>query len=170
MDFLQVAKERKSHRSFTEEKLDQETIDKLLELAILSPTAMNSQSRTYTVIQDEKILRDLEEVMGKELGRENYKFMGAPCLILVSNPEDIGLRGVQDSSIALTALYYAATYYGLGACWINQFKECQSKEYREILTGLEIPREHVVYAGMVVGYPASQPPAKVKSEPVKYFL
>lgn len=169
MDFIDVVNKRQSIRKFTSEKIDKEILDRLMDMVIKSPTAMNAQNRIYTVIQNQEIMDSLAATIGEELGRESYNFMGAPCLVLVSVPEG-KITGIQDSSIALAHLYLVATNEGLGACWINQFKEVSSDEYRKILSEIEIPDDYIVYAGMVLGYADEKPPMKEKNEPVNYFF
>lgn len=168
MEFNDLIKKRKSIRKYKDQKIERGVLEKIMEAVIQSPTAMNKQERLYTVIQNQETMKDLAQAMGKSLGREAYNFMGAPCLVLVSVPNR-EIRGIQDSSIALSYLYLAAENEGLGACWINQFKEVDTDEYKAILKDLAIPEDHMVYAGMVLGYKDQDPAIKTKDEEVRYF-
>lgn len=166
MDFKDLIKKRKSIRKYDDRKLERALIEEALDMVIQSPTAKNVQNRTYTVITDEKILEDLANVIGDELGLKSYNFMGAPALLLVSAPEDSN-RSTQDAAIALTYLYLAATDLGLGACWINQFYGLKSKAYQEFLDKLGLKGR--VQAGMVLGYPGEDPKEKAKDEIVNFI-
>ena len=53
MDFLELAKNRYSCRYFSNKKIEQEKIDKILEAARLAPTGRNSQSQRILVLTDE---------------------------------------------------------------------------------------------------------------------
>lgn len=169
MEFKELIEKRKSVRKYKDQEISKEILEELVDIMVQSPTAMNKQERLYTVIQDKEIMDRLAGAMGESLGRDGYNFMGAPCLILVSVPNE-EIRGIQDSSIALTYLYLACTDLGLASCWINQFKEVDSEEYWKILSELHIPQDHKVYAGMVLGYPDEVPSDKVKSENANYII
>ena len=56
MDFLELAKARYSCRSYTEQKVERDKIDKILEAARVAPTAVNYQPQRILVIQDEEKL------------------------------------------------------------------------------------------------------------------
>lgn len=43
MEFLELAQKRFSCRKFTEEKVEDEKLDKIIKAAILAPTAVNKQ-------------------------------------------------------------------------------------------------------------------------------
>lgn len=170
MDFLQVVENRRSYRKFTEEKIDKDLLEKIVNIAIKSPTAMNKQNRIFTVIQNEDIIKRLEDILASEYEIEDYNFFGAPCMILVSAPKKNEIMGLQDTSIALDHLYLAATYYGLGSCWINQFKEAKSEEYYGLLQEINIPEDHIVYAAMAVGYPDEVPEENPRNEEIRFVL
>ncbi len=145
MDFLEVVENRRSYRKFTDKKIDKKLLEKMVNIAIQSPTAMNKQNRIFTIIQNEKLI------------------------ILVSAPKVNETLGIQDTAIALDHLYLASTYFGLGSCWINQFKEAKSDEYIEFLREINIPQDHIVYAGMVVGFADEVPKENPRNEEIRFI-
>ena len=61
MDFLSLAKQRYSCREFSNKKVEKEKIEKILEVARLSPTAVNYQPQRILVLQDKEKLLKLKE-------------------------------------------------------------------------------------------------------------
>ena len=56
MNFLELAKKRYSVRSFSDKKVEQEKVEKILEVAKVSPTAKNKQPiKVYYCSDDEKL-------------------------------------------------------------------------------------------------------------------
>lgn len=169
MDFLEVVEKRRSYRKFTDKKIDKKLLEKMVNIAIQSPTAMNKQNRIFTIIQNEKLIKKLEGILAREYTIEGYNFFKAPCIILVSAPKANETLGIQDTAIALDHLYLASTYFGLGSCWINQFKEAKSDEYIEFLREINIPQDHIVYAGMVVGFVDEVPKENPRNEEIRFI-
>ena len=61
MDFLALAKERYSCRSFTDKPVEQEKLDLILEAGRVAPSARNSQSQKILVITNKEKLERLNE-------------------------------------------------------------------------------------------------------------
>lgn len=64
-NFLHAVKFRRSIRDFKEEKLDRELLERILQAGRYTPTAKNSQSCQFVVIQDR--LEELKELVWNEL-------------------------------------------------------------------------------------------------------
>lgn len=56
MDFLEFARKRWSVRSYSEKPVEQEKIDKILQAAMIAPTAVNYQPQKIYVLKSEKAL------------------------------------------------------------------------------------------------------------------
>ena len=61
MDFLELAKERYSCRSFLDKKVEMEKLEKVLEAGRLAPTGRNNQPQRILVLQDKQELEKLKE-------------------------------------------------------------------------------------------------------------
>ena len=59
MDFLKLATERYSCRSFSTKEIEKEKIDKILEVAKLAPTARNLQPQRILVLTQKEQLEKL---------------------------------------------------------------------------------------------------------------
>ena len=58
MDLFEAIKTRRSIRSFTEEPVSQEDMDRMLEAAMCAPSANNRQLWHFVVIRDREMLRN----------------------------------------------------------------------------------------------------------------
>ena len=74
MDFITIAKTRCSIRSYTDQKVEPEKLEKILEAAHVAPTAANLQPVHLIVVQSEEGLAKI----GKAAG-----IYGAPLAIIV---------------------------------------------------------------------------------------
>ena len=61
MEFDQLLKERYSVRKFSNQKVEKEKIDKILEAARIAPTAVNYQPQRILVVEDPDNLAKLKE-------------------------------------------------------------------------------------------------------------
>ena len=57
MNFLDLAKERYSCRSFAEKEVEMEKIEKILEAARVAPTAVNYQPQRILILNDKEKLK-----------------------------------------------------------------------------------------------------------------
>lgn len=119
-DFLTLAHDRYSVRSFADTKVEQEKIDKILEAGRIAPTAVNSQPQMIYVARSEEAMQKLNEL--------SPCMYGAPqCIILCYNDETVCRRGLDgnygeiDGTIVLTHMMMEATDLGLGTCMVGRF-------------------------------------------------
>ncbi len=121
MDFLELAKKRYSCRSFKDEKIEKEKIDKILKAAQIAPSAANNQPWRILVLQEEESLEKLKKCC-------NFLF-DAPCVFVLFSDlrdcwyhpfEDINSTYV-DATIAATHMVLEATDLGLGSLMVMGF-------------------------------------------------
>jgi nitroreductase len=136
MDFLELAKTRYSVRSYTDRKVEQEKLEKILFAAHVAPTAANLQPVKLIVVQGEEGL----EKIGKAANIYN-----APLAIIVcadhtkawKRPFD-GKQTVDiDASILTDHMMLEATELGLGSVWICYFKPNVIKQEFQLSDELE---------------------------------
>ena len=61
MELMEAIYKRRSVRFFTEEQVDKDTIDKLINAAIQAPSAMNGQPWAFSVIQDKALMQKISD-------------------------------------------------------------------------------------------------------------
>ena len=151
MDVLEAIKTRRSVRSFQDRPVEQEKIDKILQAARLSPSAVNFQPWDFIVVQDPKAKEQLSKAYLRQW------FTKAPAVIVVcATPKRAWTRsdGEEfwkiDAAIATQSMVLTATAEGLGTCWIGAFDEKKAKE------ALNIPGNVRVVVMMPLGYSAEK--------------
>lgn len=143
MDFLEIAKTRFSVRNYTDRKVEEEKIDKILNSAHVAPTAANLQPVRLIVIQKKEGLESISKAAN---------IYGAPLAILVcadhskawKRPFDGKKTTDIDASILTDHMMLQATELNLGSVWICYFKpdiikqEFQLPDYLEPINILAI--------------------------------
>ncbi len=121
MDFITIAKKRCSIRSYTEQKVEPEKLEKILEAAHVAPTAANRQPVRLIAVQSKEGLAKISKAAD---------IYGAPLAILVCadhsrawvRPFDKKQTGDIDASILTDHMMLQATELGLGSVWVCYFK------------------------------------------------
>ena len=148
MDFLTLAIERYSCRYFSDKKVEQEKINKILEAARLAPTGRNSQSQRILVLTDETELNKLS-------GCTSYGWNAPLVMIICYDKNECWHRdiddfdgGAQDICIVTTHMMLEVTDLGLGSTWIGAFDPFKAREIYNIPENLEVA------AILPIGYPS----------------
>jgi len=166
MDFDKLIRERYSVRAYLPKPVEEEKLKKILEAAVLAPTAANRQAFRLIVIGTAGREDELKRIYSKDW------FTQAPCVICVcSLPAENWTRkdgknySDVDAAIVMDHLILAAADKGLGTCWIGEF---DAEAAREVLN---LPDDAEPVAFTPLGYPADKPGAKKRKtldELVKY--
>lgn len=166
-EVMENIKTRRSCRSFTDQSICKEDLDRILEAGIYAPSGMNRQTWQFTVLRKKENIRKLARTVADVLGRgADYDFYDPVVFVLVSNERE-NPNGAADVACALENMFLAAHDVGIGSCWINQLKEiCDEKEIRELLDSYGIPENHVVWGCASLGYPAGPAKEAVKNPSV----
>ncbi len=166
---------RRSIRSYKNKTVPRETLQKILDMVRYAPTAMNSQSIRWLVIENPEEVRkivagtvewacklmqtDIEHPLKPILPMiieawergEDHICHGAPHLIFAYTHKDNPV-GLIDAIIALTHLDLAAPVFELGTCWAV-IVQIAMNESPELVAGLGLPPDHMPMYGMMIGYP-----------------
>ena len=176
--FITLAKTRRSIRSYKDKDIPLELIEEALNMARFAPTAKNGQHTEWIVINGKQKVREFSSVIidfmrtVPSLKRMVQTFdeggdpifRHAPSLIFAHCPTQFGKEyGEIDCTIAITYLELLLPCIDLGACWAG-FAMSISKLYPPVNEFLQLPPKNTVYAGLMIGYPASKylkiPPRK----------
>ena len=191
MNASEAIRKRRSIRAFKDEAVARETIEALLDAAVLAPSAKNSQPWHFTVITQDKrdemlgIIRQgvaNREAEGQEVEtiRWSIKVLEqAPVTVFVHNPEGIhpwqareehgswwDIATVQSVGAAIQNMLLAATERGLGSLWIADVWEA----YPEINAWLETDDQLV--SAVSFGVPDLDPPVPARkpiADVVRWF-
>jgi len=149
IDLLRV---RRSIRRFTDQPIEAEKLDLLLEAALRAPSSKGNTPWEFIVVTDRERLSKL--AVAKAHGATFLQ--GAPLAIVVCADPAKSDVWVEDASIAATLIHLQATDLGLGSCWVQirlrQREDATSSQtYLADLLGL--PEGMMVLAIVGIGYP-----------------
>ncbi|MBR1731391.1 MAG: nitroreductase family protein [Ruminococcus sp.] len=122
MDFLELAADRYSVRSFSDKPVEQEKIDLILKASQLAPTAVNYQPQKIYVLKSEEALEKINS-----LCRCIY---GAPLVFLICSDERKTWKsqtepgysaGEMDCSIVCPHMMFEPWELGIGSVWVRLF-------------------------------------------------
>lgn len=124
--FSELARNRRSHRKFTDERVTEEQLQLLLDAALMAPTSKGMHSYSFCVVENTAMLSALAQC--KSVGSQFLS--DAPCAIVVMAESEISDVWIEDASTAAMSILYQAEALGLGACWV-QVRERQNSEGRD---------------------------------------
>ena len=150
-----MLRKRRSIRKFTDQPVESDVIDVLIEAAVRTPSSRGRNPWDFIIVTDQDLLRNLGK--GKEHG--STFLAGAPLAIVVSADTIKSDTCVEDCSIAAMVIQLTAEELGLGSCWAQirlrpHNAECSADEYLKGLLGL--PSTHAVECIIGLGYPAEE--------------
>lgn len=164
MEFYEVLAQRYSVRSYKNDPIPEESLEKIGEAINSAPSACNKQPWNFRVVINEEIRKQICEVYSADWLKE------APAIIVaLGNTEDCWdrLEGNPitdiDIGIAMEHAVLAATAEGLGTCWICAYK------IKEMNKALNIISPWTVLAISPLGYPKSKMPERKRKPLRKVF-
>ena len=123
MDFKDLARKRYSVRNYLSTPVEKEKIIKVVEAALLAPSAVNFQPWKFIAVTDPALLAQLQGCYHRDW------FKSAPACIVAIGDHDKGWHRPTDGkdytdidvAIAIDHLMLAAAEISLGTCWICHF-------------------------------------------------
>ena len=121
MNFLELSKDRFSVRKFKDKEIEQEKLDKIIEIIKYAPTAVNYQPQKIYVLKSKNAIQKIESVCN------TYH---APIVLLVCADTNISWKSPfeenydsceMDASIVTTHMMLEAWELGIGSVWIRYF-------------------------------------------------
>lgn len=153
MDFLNLVNNRYSVRKFSNQRVEPEKVDLILEAGRLAPTAANYQPQRILVFNSQDSLEILKTCTP-------FHFQ-APLAFLVCYDNTISWKrqldgkdmGTVDASIVATHMILEIANLGLGSTWVAHF------DPEKIKTAFSLPENIIPIVLLPSGYPdkASSP-------------
>jgi nitroreductase len=161
LDVFEAIKSRRSVRAFSEERVSDKDLWKLLNAARMAPSAGNIQPWSFVVVRTSQIKRRLAEAALNQHFIEEAPVVVVACADEERSKQGYGSRGehlycIQDTAAAVQNILLAAVALGLGACWVGAFHE------NEVRDALNIPAGLRPVAIVPVGWPNEQPQPRFK--------
>jgi nitroreductase len=153
--FMDLIRQRRSIRKFTEEGIPADKIELLKEAALRPPSSMGHNPWEFVFVTDRQLLTKL--AAAKPHG--SSFLAGAQMGIVVCVDPEKSVVWIEDASIATIYIHLAAAALGLGSCWI-QIRERMHDDTTSagayIAEVLNIPSNLKVVTMLGIGYPAEQ--------------
>lgn len=126
MEFEEVIRKRTAVRKFSNKKLEQEKLDKILEAGRTAPTAKNSQPIKIYVVESKDGIKKIDKASRCRYGANTV-------LIICGNKEEAYHKGdyttyEMDSCIVATHMMLEATNLDVDNIWIESFDEVILRE------------------------------------------
>ena len=152
MDFLTLAKQRYSCRSYQDKPVEKDKLSQILEAGRVAPTAANRQPQRVYVVQKKEGLAKLNKAC---------KPHGAPLALIVCADENAAwTRGYDDfqsvevdASIVTDHMMLEAASLGLQSVWLCAFNPAVLKQEFDLPDGIR--PVNILAIGYGLGTPAS---------------
>ena len=150
MDFLEFSRKRFSVRSYSDRQVEDEKIQKILQAAMIAPTAVNYQPQKIYVLKSDEALRKIRGIT-----RSTYD---APLVFLICSDTERSWHspfvkgydsGEMDASIVCTHMMLEAEDLGLGSVWVLLF------DPHKVKRAFGLPDHIEPICLLPVGYPAN---------------
>jgi nitroreductase len=166
MEALEAIFTRRSIRRYSEKKVDNDTVNKILRAAMFAPSAVNKQPWHFIVFENAEIKNAIMEIhRSSDMLAEAKKAIAVCYDTTLQHDEGYG---VIDCATATQNILLAAHSLGLGACWIGI---CPRQNRIEALQKIfHLPGNIVPFAVVSLGYPAEtkNQPERFKPERIHY--
>jgi nitroreductase len=147
MDFLELAKARYSVRKFSQQQVEPDKLDRILEAGRLAPTAANAQPQRILVLNSEASLRKLKTCTTYHFNAPLVLLIGYDTTASWKRPYDNNDSGYVDASIVTTHIMLEAANLGLGSTWVGHFDPAVIRK------AFALPPTIVPVALLPIGYP-----------------
>lgn len=167
MDIIQCLETKRSVRSYKDEVIPMETIQRVIELGTMASTGSNMQPWGFVIIQDQNEINDMSENIKKELlanldqyphlmqykeWLENPRYSvfhhASNLLIIYGNQESYYY--CEDCCLCAGNIMLAAHSMEIGSCWIG-FAEYHVNTL-EFKKKYNVPEHYDLVCAMTLGY------------------
>ena len=151
MDFLELAADRYSVRSYSDRPIEPEKMERILKAGQLAPTAVNFQPQKIYLLKS-------PEAIGKIRSLTRFAY-DAPVVLLVCadktkvwrSPSEHGYdTGEMDASIVCTHMMLEAWALGIGSVWVRGF------DSRQVAKVFDLPEQVQPICLLPIGYPSDE--------------
>jgi nitroreductase len=159
-EMFELIRKRRTIRRFTDERVSEEQVETLLEMAMCAPNRLDRQPWHFVVIRD----KELQKQIGETYRVRPYVEQASVLIAVGANPDE-SVTWMMDISAAAENLLLAATAMGLGGAWIGAPDTSLWNETEALLRdALGIPPHIRIPTMLAIGYPAEERPPHGKHD------
>lgn len=156
-----LIKSRRSVRSYTDAKIDDDIIRDALECARLAPTSMNLQPWLFGAVKDKGILKELAGLT------DHGSFIDGAAVCFAVFGEKNAKYYLEDCCAATENIIICLQGYGLGTCWVAGDKKNYVEPVRKLLN---VPDQYTLVSLIPAGFPKEiSMPKKKPLKDVSFF-
>lgn len=149
MDFLQLAAERYSVRSFSDRPIEPEKMEKILKAGQLAPTAVNFQPQKIYILKSKEVLQKIRSLT-------HFVYDAPMVLLFCADTTKVWRSAVErgydtgemDVSIVCTHMMLEAWELGIGSVWVRGF------DTRMVRKAFDLPKHIKPICLLPIGYPS----------------
>ena len=149
-DFIALANNRFSVRSFSDKKVEQDKVDLILRAGQVAPTACNKQPQKIYVLQSAEALKTLQKCKYSHFGETLAFLVCYDSSLCWKRDFDGKVSGDIDASIVATHMMFEAWELGIGSTWIMHFIP------EAIIDEFDLPDSVIPVCILVMGYPTKE--------------
>lgn len=171
MDAMQNLLTRRSVRSYKNDPVPKDVLDRILTAGTCAATGMNKQAPIIIAVTNKEMRDKLSLLNAAVMGSDRDPFYGAPVVLVVLADRAVRTH-VYDGSLVMGNLMNAAHAEGVSSCWIHRAKEVfDSEEGKKILTSLGIEGDYEGVGNLILGYAEGDiPEIKPRKENYIYYI
>lgn len=147
MELIELIKNRRSVREFTEERINEDLIEKILDAGRWAPSGLNNQPWKFIIIRDQNTINEVAKYT-------KYKdtISSSKLLIVVFLDKENSYSYVKDIQAIGACIQNMLLFIhelGLGACWVGEILNQSEKlnRYLRVKDNLEL------MAVLAIGHP-----------------
>ncbi|MCQ2557873.1 MAG: nitroreductase family protein [Oscillospiraceae bacterium] len=148
MDFIELAAQRYSCKKYSDQPVEQEKLNLILEAGRLAPTAKNLQEQRVYIARSADALAKIDQVTPCRYGAGTVLVVAYDANNTYTYPGEKYSGGVEDATIVATHMMLAAKSVGVESCWLNKFNP------DELHAVLGLPENEKIVMLLDLGYPA----------------
>ena len=131
---FELARQRRSVRRYTGEKVSDDVVREILKIALLAPSSWGRHPVEFVVLRDRATIEAVARC--KRMGAGPLPTADV-AIVVMADTADCELW-IEDAAVASTYILLAAEQFGVGACWIHMRnrqgqRKSADEEIRQIL-------------------------------------
>lgn len=153
MELLEILQNRHSVRSYTDEKIQKEKLEKIIDAGLLSASGHGYRPWELIVVREKETLQQLSQA---RVGSAKMLEKADAAIIVIGDHEKSD-TWVEDCSIVMANMHLMADSLGVGSCWIQgRNRETPSGQTTEayVRSILGFPENYSLLAMLSLGMPA----------------
>ena len=162
---LKAIDQRRANRAYSEKKVPEEIISRIMTAATYAPSCFNNQSWRFVVVNEDEPLKKLHDA----LSSGNYWMKNAPVIVIVATKPELGCQlndrrdyAFFDCGLAVENLMLQAVNEGLYAHAIAGYDPIKVKQL------FSIPEEFIVITLVAIGSPGDDRHLNEKHRELEY--